>query len=520
MADPWHVKWLEEGVVKWNKRRKKVKFSPDLSGLRFFDLLPLDFRDDPKTSRYFEKIDLSSADLSGSDLSDLNFSRSRFDNANLENANLSKSNFSRASFVNSNLSNIEVKNATFQQAVFDNVTLENSSFEGVEAGGALFISSPLSPEQIESLAVQSQNIFKSKPEYKASIAISQNTPPSVNQMVMNSGKLPDDDRTRKNKYDVFYGTNRQPIMERGTLIGFNDAVNSEISYGVCEVIVPESHKIGSIGSPLWKRLLNRKDDRLRIDGLISLNQQLFFKHIQNIIRRMKVPAKPTIFIHGFNNTFDDAVLQAAQIGYDLGVGQGMGLFSWPSKGRLLKYSADEASSDASKYQLAEFIKGFVRNTNEGGINVIAHSMGCRCLLGALEVLSKTDLEVLQKIEQVIFAAADVDAAIMPYLAPHAVNNCTRTTSYVSDLDKALVISTWLHDFQRIGVMPPAYVLTGMDTILVNGLDLGNFSHTYVSSSRTILNDMHYLLKNGLAPSERHSLELVRDTTPNYWRIKE
>ncbi len=73
MSNNLHANWLKEGVKKWNYRRKKVTFQPDLSGIRFFDFLPSDFRDQPKASRFFERIDLSDANLIDADLSDLNF---------------------------------------------------------------------------------------------------------------------------------------------------------------------------------------------------------------------------------------------------------------------------------------------------------------------------------------------------------------------------------------------------------------------------------------------------------------
>ena len=99
MANNWHVEWLKEGVLRWNNRRKRVSFSPDLSGIRFFEHLPKDFRDDPKTSRYFEKLDLSDANLTLSDLSDLNFAKANFTDADISGANLSKSNFKDAKFI-------------------------------------------------------------------------------------------------------------------------------------------------------------------------------------------------------------------------------------------------------------------------------------------------------------------------------------------------------------------------------------------------------------------------------------
>ena len=278
--------------------------------------------------------------------------------------------------------------------------------------------------------------------------------------------------------------------------------------------------MGSLGSSRWKRPFNKSDDRLRLDAIISLNSELFWDHFQQVTQKMKVKERPTLFVHGFNNTFEDSVRRAAQIGYDLGIGQGIGLFSWPSKGRRLRYAADERAAEASKYFLADFIEEFVENSTQKSINIIAHSMGCRCLLGSLEVLAKDRKHVLERVNQVILAAADVDTSIMPHLGPHAVRHCERTTSYVSDRDKALKLSGWLHSFPRVGVTPPTYILEGMDTVLVNDLDLGGFSHAYVSRSRTILSDIFNLLKHNSPPQDRHSIEERNNGAGRFWRIKD
>ena len=272
-----------------------------------------------------------------------------------------------------------------------------------------------------------------------------------------------------------------------------------------------------LGSPLWKRLLNQKDDRLKIDSLIALDEDLFFRHLIDSADSMKIKEKPTIFIHGFNNSFEAAVLRAAQIGFDLQIGQGVGLFSWPSKGKKRGYSADEAAAEASKYLLADFIEKFVANAPSTSVNIIAHSMGCRCLLGALEVLSNGRKSTLKRVNQIILAAADVDTAIMPHLGKAATNYSTRTTSYVSDQDKALKVSGWLHSYPRVGFVPPTFVMSGMDTILVNDDDLGTMSHGYVGSSRTVLSDIFDLLSKNKDPSLRFSLIA---TNAGYWKIKE
>ncbi|WP_296436047.1 MULTISPECIES: alpha/beta hydrolase [unclassified Rhizobium] len=520
MADRWHVNWLSEGVEQWNRRRKKVTFAPDLSGIRFFDLLPPDFRDAPKTSRFFERIDLSNANLAGADLSGLNFCNAAFSGANLTEADMSKSNFEKAKFTRANLAGANIARSLFSGAIFDNSIVTGVAFESAHISSALFIGSKLDTKQQNVAAIHSVRVFPDRESYRSELAERADSSKSSAKPHFLKEVKEEKPKTRKNKYDVFFGTNRIPVYTRGVLTGFNGNLDPNLSYGVCEVDVPEGHQIGSLGSPLWKRLVNRKDDRLKIETLIPLNGELFWSLLRDTSLRMKIKERPTIFVHGFNNSFEQAVIRSAQIGYDLGLGQGIGLFSWPSKGNLLSYNADEAAAEASKYALAEFIEQFVRHSTQGSANIIAHSMGCRCVLGAIEVLAAKQVPVEKYLNQVILAAADVDSAIMPHVGIYAVKHSTRTTSYISDRDKALKISGWLHSFPRIGITPPTFVLQGMDTILVNNLNLGDFAHGYVGTSRTILGDIFTLLSANSPPNERHAIEAISASGTNYWRIRD
>jgi esterase/lipase superfamily enzyme len=429
------------------------------------------------------------------------------------------SNFNKAKFVYADLSGANLSRSLLTGAVFENSTVLGVSFENVIIADVMFIASALDERQQQVAKTQSAQVFADRDAYRTQLSVRNTLERSMLTPRPHKG-IEEEVKKRKNRYDVFYGTNRTPIFTRGTLADFDGNLKPTLSYGVCEVIVPEGHKIGSLGSPLWKRLFNRHDDRLRLESLIPLNDELFWSLQRETSGRMKVKERPTIFVHGFNTTFQQAVLRAAQIGYDLGLGQGIGLFSWPSKGSLTGYSADEASSEASKYVLAEFIEQFVNYSEQGSANIVAHSMGCRIVLGALEVLSATKTNVLKCLNQVVLAAADVDTAIMPHLGVHAVKHSTRTTSYVSDRDTALKLSGWLHRFPRVGVTPPTFVLNGMDTIHVNNLDLGEFAHGYLGASRTILNDIFSLLSANSPPDERHAIEAVSLGGQEYWRIKD
>lgn len=522
MADSWHVKWLAEGVRKWNARRKRIDFVPDLSGIRFFEHLPSDFRDEPKTSRTFENINLKNANLIDSDLSNSNFYNADFTGANLSGANLSKSNFEKAKFIRSNLSEAQAEGSFFDGAKFQEAHLAGLQFGNAEIGAAVFINSTISESQRLTLRAQNAKIYSTLSAYKEDTERAKF--PKSNGMAKADIPKSLDEKSRKAIYDVYFGTNRMPVYERGALVDFDGNTSPQINVGLCEVIIPENTPIeprGSLGSRLWRLLNNKKKADLDIQNLISLNEELFWEQLIKTSEKMKVQARPTIFVHGYRTSFTDAVLRAAQVGYGLGIGQGIGLFSWPSKGKIRNYLADEASVEKSKYALAEFIERYVDYSNEQGINIIAHSMGCRCLLGALEQLAHRNPKALGEVKQIILAAADVDTGVMPHLAPYAISIADRTTSYVSNRDKPLELSGILHSFPRVGFTPPTYVFDGMDTIVINDLEPVDFmAHAYVATNRLVLSDIYAILKNNLPPSSRHGLDA--ETGPQgiqYWKFR-
>lgn len=501
MANSWHIEWLKEGVQRWNRRRKRVPFEPDLSGANFFELLPQDFRDDPKTSRYFEKIDLSDANLEGSDLSRLNFYKAKFDRANLLNADLTRSNFSQSTFRKTDLSDVSFEYSILDDTEFDETILDGVSFENVEVGKILAISTSLSDVQREQLAAQSIREYASKAEFKSEMRL-QRVAMADTLSVPKSKPEP---LPSKNAYEVFFGTTRDPLYERGAVAGYGTKQWDSINYGIARVVVPDGNRVGGIGKRLWKRLFNKQESKLRLSELMTLNPELFFDVLGEVNRRGGLLQRPTIFVHGYNTSFEGAVLRAAQFGHDLGIAQGIGLFSWPSAGSELGYSSDEATSERNKYALSDFLENFLQAFSGQGISVVAHSMGCRCLLGALEVLTAKNPDAAGAIHQVILAAADVDAAIMPHQGKFAVSNADRATSYVGDKDFALKASRWLHRFDRVGLVPPAFSMPGLDTVLVNDADLGSFAHGYIGQSRAVLAEVHALLTKNEPPESRFSM---------------
>lgn len=96
-----------------------------------------------------------------------------------------------------------------------------------------------------------------------------------------------------------------------------------------------------------------------------------------------------IFVHGYNVSFEEAALRAAQLGFDLGIAGVMAFYSWPSKGSLKGYPADEASIEASEGFIADFLTRMASQSGAARVHIIAHSMGNRGLLRAIDRIAST-----------------------------------------------------------------------------------------------------------------------------------
>ncbi len=328
--------------------------------------------------------------------------------------------------------------------------------------------------------------------------------------------------TEATLYPLWFGTNRQPNNPQDLSQGFSGERDRQLHYGTCKVAVPKSHKIGSTGSPLWQRLLTFTDDRLKLkkESLKFFQENNFWSEIQRTLQANQPDERSAlVFIHGFNVSFEDAALRAAQIGVDLQVPGIMAFYSWPSRGKLASYPADEATIEASERYIAEFLLNLAQKSGAEKIHIIAHSMGNRGLLRAMQrILAQVQAESKISFGQIFRAAPDVDPDIFEELAQAYQSLAERTTLYISAKDKALATSGIIHDHPRVGFFPPITVVDGIDTVEVSNIDLTFLGHGYFADARDLLQDMHQLLRNNSSPEQRFGLRKQQDNGRNYWII--
>ncbi|GGA25722.1 alpha/beta hydrolase [Okeania sp. KiyG1] len=323
-------------------------------------------------------------------------------------------------------------------------------------------------------------------------------------------------------YPLWFGTNRKAVDRQDISKGFSGERDNKLNYGICKVAVPKSHKIGSTGSPWWKRLLTLTDDRLKLQSetLQILDEAMFWANMNQELQEHEIDERSAlVFIHGFNVSFEDAALRAAQIGFDLQVPGIMAFYSWPSQGKLTDYTVDEATIQASEKYIAEFLLNLAQKSEIEKIHIIAHSMGNRGLLRAMQRIvaqvqtASSDNDIA--FGQIFLAAPDVDTDLFKDLASAYHQLAERTTLYVSSKDKALKASAIIHEHTRVGFFPPITVVEGIDTVEVSNIDVTLLGHGYFAEALTLLEDIKDLLINNTSPQQRQSISKPSQDG-NYW----
>jgi esterase/lipase superfamily enzyme len=178
-------------------------------------------------------------------------------------------------------------------------------------------------------------------------------------------------------------------------------------------------------------------------------------------RLVRTPPKKRVlvFVHGFNNRFEDAVFRFAQFVHDSGVEAQVVpvLFTWPSKARVLAYGYDRESVEYSRDELESGLRFLAKDPEVGEITVLAHSMGNWVTLEALRQMAIRDGKVAQKIHDVILAAPDVgvDVAYKQIDQIHALG-ARRPKFFLvtSEDDRALAISRRVWGEPRLGSIDP------------------------------------------------------------------
>lgn len=164
-----------------------------------------------------------------------------------------------------------------------------------------------------------------------------------------------------------------------------------------------------------------------------------------------------VFVHGFNNRFDDAIYRFAQIVHDSHAPGVPVLFTWPSRGqlRLRSYTYDRESANYSRDAFEELLDALSRLPKVTEINVLAHSMGNWVALEALRTRAIKSGRIGDKVRNVMLVAPDVDVDVFRTQIARMGKQRPRFALFVSQDDEALALSrTIWGGVPRLGDIDP------------------------------------------------------------------
>lgn len=228
------------------------------------------------------------------------------------------------------------------------------------------------------------------------------------------------------------------------------------SFAEIEVSLPPD-SVRQVGEVQWPRSIpgNPATDFVTTK-LEDLTQDQAIKWFHDRISR--TPGRQAlVFVHGYNQRFDDAVFRFAQIVHDSEAPVTPVLFTWPSRGSLLAYGFDRESTSVSRDSLERLLTFMAKDPNVGEISILAHSMGNVVTLEALRQMAIRNGRILPKIKYVMLAAPDVDVDVFYSFFQEIGTEKERPafTLFVSQDDRALAVSkrVW-GDVPRVGAVNP------------------------------------------------------------------
>jgi esterase/lipase superfamily enzyme len=309
---------------------------------------------------------------------------------------------------------------------------------------------------------------------------------------------------------VFYGTNRAPTGDVKPALFYGKG-RGELQYGYLNVTIPQIHKEAELETqPRWAEytfVLNEASMRRRyvlLDQITPLAQDAFARALRQQIKD-SLSKDLFIFVHGFNTTFEDAARRAAQMAYDLDFDGTPVLYSWPSQGSVAAYPADEAAVAISGRKMADFLETVVAQSGAERVHVLAHSMGNRALIEAMQTyLAKRAPDKRQHIfGQIVFTAPDVDRDYFVDAIESLRGAAERVTLYASGNDHALHYSQLVHGAPRAGTAGDVIIkLAGLDTIDMSAVPADILGHSYFAANAGAINDIFRILWRGDPPPQR------------------
>jgi esterase/lipase superfamily enzyme len=317
------------------------------------------------------------------------------------------------------------------------------------------------------------------------------------------------------RLEVEFATNRAEAG-RAPNVTFTGA-RGDLKFGAAVVTIPFTHREGEVELPPWyDPFAANPAHHFTVENVRILSGGDWGKEVRSAAQRSGTNAV-FLFVHGYNNSFQDALFRTAQIAYDVHFKGAVAMFDWPSVHQLTGYMKDYSNAEWSISDFKAAFRRVLAATHSNEIYIIAHSMGNQVVTRGLVEIAAEDPSVRGRIRELVLAAPDIDAATFKRdIAPFLSRAAKHTTLYASSKDYALSASRKLQGYSRAGdtrngitIVPP------IDSVDASRASKDFLGHSYVADDIGILHDISEIFMRHLPPAQR-GLEARRGREGAYW----
>jgi esterase/lipase superfamily enzyme len=151
-----------------------------------------------------------------------------------------------------------------------------------------------------------------------------------------------------------------------------------------------------------------------------------------------------IYVHGFDQTFEAAALDAVRLSDAIRFRGETMVFAWPSRAKLLDYAYDRESAMWSRDALQQVVEALMASPNVGRIHIAAHSIGTMVTMEALRQLYASHGDASAgRIGAVVLASPDVDMDVFASSVERIGALAPNILVITATNDRALALSRWI-----------------------------------------------------------------------------
>ncbi|MGL4240834.1 MAG: alpha/beta hydrolase [Beijerinckiaceae bacterium] len=148
-----------------------------------------------------------------------------------------------------------------------------------------------------------------------------------------------------------------------------------------------------------------------------------------------------LFVHGYKESFESAVLSAAELSDGVGFSGLPMAFSWPSRAAIFDYGYDRESALFSRDGLEETLVALLSDGGVSKLHIVAHSMGTLLTVETLrQMFARHGDAFAGRLGAVVLASADIDLDLFANSLQRLRAIVPKITVISSTSDRALAVS--------------------------------------------------------------------------------